>query len=102
MYMYMVAGDNTYADYAERLIFNALPAELTEGLICEVRNLDMNGIDQFFSYTDMWAHQYLQQYNQIAAKNMPTNFWNTDGSYSNVFGLEPNYVSYLLPAIIPF
>jgi hypothetical protein len=32
--MYMVAGDNTYADYAERLIFNALPAELTEGLIC--------------------------------------------------------------------
>jgi hypothetical protein len=34
IYMYMVAGDNTYADYAERLIFNALPAELTEGLIC--------------------------------------------------------------------
>ncbi|KAG2184838.1 hypothetical protein INT43_000751 [Umbelopsis isabellina] len=70
IYMYMVAGDNEYADYVERLIFNALPATLTE---------------------DMWAHQYLQQYNQISAKNMTPHFWNTDGSYSNVFGLEPNY-----------
>jgi hypothetical protein len=41
----------------------------------------------------MWAHQYLQQYNQIAAKNMTPHFWDTDGPYSNVFGLEPNYVS---------
>jgi hypothetical protein len=32
IYMYMVAGDNEYADYVERLIFNALPATLTEGL----------------------------------------------------------------------
>ncbi|KAM3587059.1 hypothetical protein VKS41_002105 [Umbelopsis sp. WA50703] len=70
IYMYMVAGDNEYADYVERLIFNALPATLTE---------------------DMWAHQYLQQYNQIAAKNMTPHFWDTDGPYSNVFGLEPNY-----------
>lgn len=30
-YDYAVAGENVYADYGERLIYNALPGELTEG-----------------------------------------------------------------------
>ncbi|KAJ3006879.1 hypothetical protein NUW54_g3766 [Trametes sanguinea] len=54
----------------ERITYNALPAELTG---------------------DMWSRQYLQQQNQIAAKNMSPNPFPNDGPYSNVFGLEPNY-----------
>jgi len=39
----------------------------------------------------MWSHQYLQQTNQIWAKTLDPNIFATDGDYSNVFGLEPNY-----------
>lgn len=69
-YLYQVIGDPKYADRVERITYNALPATLTG---------------------DMWARQYLQQQNQIAAKNMTPNPFPNDGSYSNVFGLEPNY-----------
>ncbi|KAI0369101.1 hypothetical protein BV20DRAFT_1081257 [Pilatotrama ljubarskyi] len=69
-FLYQVTGDPKYADRIERITYNALPATLTG---------------------DMWSHQYLQQQNQIAAKNMNPNPFPTDGSYSNVFGLEPNY-----------
>ncbi|KAK7060778.1 hypothetical protein VNI00_000510 [Paramarasmius palmivorus] len=54
----------------EKIAYNALPATLTG---------------------DMWSRQYLQQQNQIAAKNMDPNPFPSDGSYANVFGLEPNY-----------
>ncbi|KAG9086116.1 hypothetical protein FRC06_003268, partial [Ceratobasidium sp. 370] len=40
---------------------------------------------------DMWSHQYLQQQNQVSARDMSPNPFPADGSYSNVFGLEPNY-----------
>jgi hypothetical protein len=69
-YLYQVAGDLKYADRVERITYNALPATLT---------------------ADMWSRQYLQQQNQIAAKRMSPNPFPTDGDYSNVFGLEPNY-----------
>ncbi|KAF9075009.1 hypothetical protein BDP27DRAFT_1359207 [Rhodocollybia butyracea] len=62
-YLYQVTGDPKYVDRVERIAYNALPAELTG---------------------DFWSRQYLQQQNQIAAKNM-------NPPYSNVFGLEPNY-----------
>ncbi|KAI0339422.1 hypothetical protein BDW22DRAFT_1456156 [Trametopsis cervina] len=62
-YLYQVIGDPKFADRVERITYNALPATLTG---------------------DMWSRQYLQQQNQIAAKNMTP-------PYSNVFGLEPNY-----------
>ncbi|KAH9474823.1 hypothetical protein JR316_0013289 [Psilocybe cubensis] len=62
-YLYQVIGDPKFADRIERITYNALPATLTG---------------------DMWSRQYLQQQNQIAAKNM-------NPSYSNVFGLDPNY-----------
>jgi len=39
----------------------------------------------------MWSRQYLQQQNQIAAKNMNPDPFPNDGAYSNVFGLQPNY-----------
>ncbi|THH00625.1 hypothetical protein EW026_g1931 [Hermanssonia centrifuga] len=69
-YLYQVIGDPKFADRVERITYNALPATLTG---------------------DMWSRQYLQQQNQIAAKNMTPNPFPTDGPYSNVFGLEPNY-----------
>ncbi|CAA7269913.1 unnamed protein product [Cyclocybe aegerita] len=69
-YLYQVMGDPKFADRVERITYNALPATLTG---------------------DMWSRQYLQQQNQIAAKNMNPNPFPNDGAYSNVFGLEPNY-----------
>ncbi|RDX48142.1 hypothetical protein OH76DRAFT_1352774 [Lentinus brumalis] len=69
-YLYQVIGDPKFADRVERITYNALPATLTG---------------------DMWSRQYLQQQNQIAAKNMTPNPFPNDGPYSNVFGLEPNY-----------
>ncbi|KAE9405566.1 hypothetical protein BT96DRAFT_934810 [Gymnopus androsaceus JB14] len=69
-YLYQVIGDPKYVDRVERIAYNALPAELTG---------------------DFWSRQYLQQQNQIAAKNMSPDPFATDGPYSNVFGLEPNY-----------
>ncbi|KAH9940880.1 uncharacterized protein BXZ73DRAFT_98712 [Epithele typhae] len=67
-YLYQVIGDPKFLDRVERITYNALPATLTG---------------------DMWARQYLQQQNQIAAQNI--NPFPEDGPYSNVFGLEPNY-----------
>ncbi|CAL1715195.1 unnamed protein product [Somion occarium] len=69
-YLYQVIGDPKFADRVERITYNALPATLTG---------------------DMWSRQYLQQQNQIASKDMSPNPFPNDGSYSNVFGLEPNY-----------
>lgn len=44
-----VTGNTTYADRAEQIAYNALPATLT---------------------ASMWSHQYLQQQNQIGAITM--------------------------------
>ncbi len=62
-------GDAVLADALEEITFNALPATLT---------------------TDMWAHQYDQQINQIecSVRERP---WTTNAADSNIFGLEPNY-----------
>ncbi|KIJ69295.1 hypothetical protein HYDPIDRAFT_79675 [Hydnomerulius pinastri MD-312] len=69
-YLYQVIGDLKFADRVERIAYNALPATLTG---------------------TMWSRQYLQQQNQVAAMNMNPDPFPTDGAYSNVFGLEPNY-----------
>ncbi|KAJ7630349.1 hypothetical protein FB45DRAFT_1003492 [Roridomyces roridus] len=69
-YLYQVIGDPKYPDQVERMAYNALPATLTG---------------------DMWGRQYLMEQNQIFAGNMGTDPFPTDGPYSNVFGLEPNY-----------
>ncbi|KZP19801.1 hypothetical protein FIBSPDRAFT_862288 [Athelia psychrophila] len=69
-YVWQSFGDNAIADKVERMAYNALPATLTG---------------------NMWSHQYLQQLNQIWAKPLQPNVFATDGSYSNVFGIEPNY-----------
>ncbi len=67
--LFTIFGDNTLADRLEMLAFNALPGTTTP---------------------DMWAHQYNQQSNQVlvsAAKRS----WSTNGDYSNIYGLMPNY-----------
>ena len=67
--LYEIFGDNSLADRLELLAYNALPGTMTP---------------------DMWAHQYDQQSNQIlvtAAKRE----WSTNGDYSNIYGLMPNF-----------
>ncbi len=64
-----ITGDPFYADIAELLAYNALPATFTP---------------------DMCAHQYVQQANQIAADRKRRQFFDTDRE-ANTFGLEPNY-----------
>jgi len=63
-------GDPALGDRLERIAFNALPATFTP---------------------DMWAHQYVQQVNQVQCTINPEHLWSTNGPESNLYGLEPNY-----------
>ncbi|MCG6926974.1 MAG: glycoside hydrolase family 127 protein [Acidobacteria bacterium] len=65
-----VFGDPAFGDRLERVAFGALPAPFT---------------------TDMWAHQYDQQVNQVQCTVNPDHMWTTNGPESNTYGLEPNY-----------
>jgi hypothetical protein len=67
--LYAVFGDNSLADRLELLAFNALPGTTTP---------------------DMWAHQYDQQSNQVLV-NSEKRAWSTNGNYSNIYGLMPNF-----------
>jgi len=64
-----ILGEPMFGDRLERLAFNALPGAFT---------------------TDMWAHQYNQQPNQVEC-SLHVKPWTTDGPESNLFGLEPNF-----------
>ncbi len=96
--MLAIEGDATYAERAEKIAYNALPATFAK---------------------DMWAHQYIQQVllqlcsllylamfdasggacarilvmqpNEINAMHSDPHVWVTDGPDSNIYGLEPNY-----------
>ncbi|KUJ21209.1 duf1680 domain-containing protein [Mollisia scopiformis] len=70
--IYQYLGDNDIADWTEQTAFNALPVSVS---------------------ADWWSHQYVQQENQPWSRNLSITdplWWDVD-SYSNVFGLEPNY-----------
>lgn len=77
-YTYLSLGLNEYADRAETVIFNALPAAFTD---------------------DYWAHQYMTQPNQPWAKfnhhdydeSQPKLFTTAQSGVATVFGLEPQY-----------
>lgn len=71
-YLYRAIGDNSFADRAELVAFNALPAAIS---------------------SDWWSHQYVTQTNQPWSKNITGNPWYNVNSYSTTFGLEPNFVS---------
>jgi len=68
--VFSIIGDPVFADKVEQMTFNALPATLTP---------------------DMWAHQYLQQSNEINSERQRDWWWNSDGGDSNLYGLAPNY-----------
>ncbi|MFZ2339037.1 MAG: beta-L-arabinofuranosidase domain-containing protein [Bacteroidales bacterium] len=67
--LYAIFGDNRLADRLELLAYNALPGTTTP---------------------DMWAHQYDQQSNQVVV-NGEKRAWSTNGNYSNIYGLMPNF-----------
>ncbi|HNZ47203.1 MAG TPA: glycoside hydrolase family 127 protein [Candidatus Hydrogenedentes bacterium] len=58
------------ADRMERIAFNALPGTFSP---------------------DMWAHQYVQQANQVICRVSDDRIYTNNGPDSNLFGLEPNY-----------
>jgi hypothetical protein len=67
----MAAFDDTiFADRWERIAYNALPATFTP---------------------DMWAHQYVQQANQVVCKLSEDRIYTNNGPDSNLYGLEPNF-----------
>lgn len=65
-----ITGDARWAERLERIAFNALPATFTP---------------------DMWAHQYVQQCNQIRAAVVDDRIYTNNGPDANIFGLEPHY-----------
>ncbi len=67
--LYEIFGDNSLADRLELLTYNSLPGTTTP---------------------DMWAHQYDQQANQVLVSGDKRD-WSTNGDYSNVYGLMPNF-----------
>jgi hypothetical protein len=70
--MFAIHGDVRFADRAERIAFNALPAAFAS---------PRGG--------DMWAHPYLQAVNEINAVNATPHVWQHDGPVSETFGLAP-------------
>lgn len=64
-----IFGDVEFADRLELLAYNSLPGTMTP---------------------DCWAHQYDQQANQVLV-SVAERDWSTNGPYSNIYGLMPNY-----------
>ena len=67
--IFAVMGNVQFADRIEQLIFNAFPGTCT---------------------ADMWAHQYLQQANQVLVSEARRP-WHLDGDSSNIYGFIPNF-----------
>jgi hypothetical protein len=67
--LYAIFGDNSLADRLELLTFNSLPGTTTP---------------------DFWAHQYDQQSNQVLVTGQKR-AWSSNGDYSNIYGLMPNF-----------
>ena len=61
--LFSIQGDPTFAERAEKLTYNALPATIT---------------------SDMWAHQYLQQPNEMNAIHSDDHIWVHDGPDSTL------------------
>ena len=61
--LFSIQGDPMFAERAEKLTYNALPATIT---------------------SDMWAHQYLQQPNEMNAIHSDDHIWRFDGPDSTL------------------
>lgn len=76
-YMYQALGDNSFADRAERTIFNAFPVMMTG---------------------DKWAHQYMSSPNMPFAMrtiqpdgSVPPLFTTANSGVATTYGMEPQY-----------
>ena len=70
-WLYAYTGDAKWAERAEVLAFNALPAAISE---------------------DMWTHQYDQMSNQISCERFyGSPIFGTNQADAHLFGLEPHY-----------
>lgn len=69
-HMIAVFGRTDLADRLERIAFNALPGTFSP---------------------DMWAHQYVQQANQVVCRVSEDRVYTNNGADANIFGLEPNF-----------
>lgn len=67
--LFEIFGENSLADRLELLAFNGLPGTTTP---------------------DFWAHQYDQQSNQVLVSAAKRD-WSSNGDYSNIYGLMPNF-----------
>ena len=67
--LYAIFGDNKLADRLELLTYNALPGTTS---------------------SDIWSHQYDQQSNQVIVSAAKRD-WSSNGNYSNIYGLMPNF-----------
>ena len=67
--LYTIFGDNKLAGRIESLAYNSLPGTTTP---------------------DLWAHQYDQQSNQVLVSAAKRD-WSTNGDFSNIYGLMPNF-----------
>ena len=65
-----VQGDAFFAERAETIAYNALPAIGTK---------------------DMWSRVYLQQANEVFAGHTHPHPWNTDGDDATTYSLQDNY-----------
>jgi len=63
-------GDPAFGDRLERIAYNALPATFTP---------------------DMWAHQYVQQVNQVLCRVADERVYTSNGPDANIYGLEPHF-----------
>ena len=63
-------GNSSLADRLERIAFNALPATFS---------------------ADMWAHQYVQQANQVVCAITEDRVYTNNDADANIFGLEPHF-----------
>jgi hypothetical protein len=64
-----IAGEASFADRIEQLIYNAFPGTCTP---------------------DMWAHQYDQQTNQVLV-SVADRHWHGNTDSSNIYGFTPNF-----------
>ena len=68
--LFAILGDAHLADRLESIAFNALPATFSP---------------------DMWAHQYVQQVNQVICRVDEDRLYTSNGPDANIFGLEPHF-----------
>lgn len=68
--IFQITGDGSYADYLEKVTFNALPTQISD---------------------DFMTRQYFQQANQIVCSRDKRNFTNDHNGNDNLFGLLTGY-----------